>query len=81
MTNRNLDLEIIQSLPSLYPLQDFEEEAILNIVNGVEPKKEPNKYDDMDDRFDYEYSCPYCNADLYDEQPFCKKCGCKIKWE
>lgn len=79
MVNKNL--EIIQSLPSLYPLQDFEEEAILNMINGIEPKKELNGYPIDDDRSDFEYSCPYCNADLYDEQPFCKKCGCKIKWE
>ena len=25
------DLEILQSLPSLYPLKDFEEEAVLNV--------------------------------------------------
>lgn len=35
----NTNLEIIQSLPSLYPLKDYEEKAILNIVNGIEPKK------------------------------------------
>lgn len=79
MVNKNL--EIIQSLPSLYPLQDFEEEAIINIVNGIEPKKELNGYPIDDDRSDYDYSCPCCNADLYDEQAFCIKCGCKIKWE
>ena len=78
---KNKNLEIIQSLPSLYPLKDFEEEAILNMINGVEPKKELNYYDITDDRSDFEYSCPYCNENLYDEQDFCKKCGCKIKWE
>lgn len=25
------DIEIVESLPSLYPLQDYEEEAVLNI--------------------------------------------------
>lgn len=77
----NTNLEIIQSLPSLYPLKDYEEEAILNIVNGIEPKKELNGYDFTDARSDFEYSCPCCEADLYDEQAFCMKCGCKIKWE
>ena len=37
------DLEILQSLPSLYPLKDFEEEAILNVCKmfqGIETEIE-----------------------------------------
>lgn len=33
------DLEILQSLPSLYPLKDYEEEAILNVCKMFEDIK------------------------------------------
>lgn len=75
---KNANMEVIQSLPSLYPLKPFEEEAILNMANGMEPKEEVEGYGD---RSELAYHCPCCNADLYDEQAFCKDCGCKIKWE
>lgn len=81
MNIKDRNLEIIQSLASLYPLKDFEEEAILNIVNGVEPVKELNDYPVDDDRSDYEYSCPNCGWNLYYEQAGCTHCGCRIKWE
>lgn len=33
------DIEILESLPSLYPLKDFEEEAILNVCNAFDAIK------------------------------------------
>ena len=36
------DLEILESLPSLYPLKDYEEEAILNVCNSLREQDNPN---------------------------------------
>lgn len=33
------DLEILESLPSLYPLKDYEEEAVLNVCKMFEDIK------------------------------------------
>ena len=65
--------EIVQRLPSLYPLQTVEEEAILAVLN---PKPHERVLEGEDDRAEYALYCPNCGTDIYnDEDKFCKKCG------
>lgn len=61
--------QIVQSLPSLYPLKDFEEEAILALITP----KDLN-YKDIRGGEDRDYFCPNCNYELADGN-FCCRCG------
>ena len=85
MNKINKNLEIIQALPSLYPLKDFEEEAILNMINGIVPIQKDNGIPSDDDRSGFDYFCPCCEKMLdepyYDKITYCTNCGCKIKWD
>ena len=65
--------EIVQRLPSLYPLQTVEEEAILALLN---PKPHERVLDGEGDRAEYALFYPNWGADIYnDKDEFCKKCG------
>lgn len=61
--------EIIQRLPSLYPLQTLEEEAILTLLT-------PKDLDHSDIRGgeDVDTYCPMCGYELAHGN-FCCKCG------
>ena len=63
--------EIVQSLPSLYALKDYEEEAILKILTPKTFIRVTNQGDSYDDLF-----CPHCGTEVYNEEDnFCRKCG------
>lgn len=65
--------EIVQSLPSLYPLQTVEEEAILTLLT---PKTHERELEGEGDREKWVLFCPNCGEMIYnDEDKFCKKCG------
>ena len=65
--------EIVQRLPSLYPLQTVEEEAILTLLA---PKTHARELEGEGDREEWVLFCPNCGTDIYnDEDKFCKKCG------
>lgn len=53
--------EIIQRLPSLYPLQTVEEEAILTLLN---PKRFDYIEEGYDDRAELVAYCPNCKRDI-----------------
>lgn len=61
--------EIIQRLPSLYPLQTVEEEAILTLLTPKDLEKEETRGGE-----DYETQCPNCEYELANGN-FCCKCG------
>lgn len=65
--------EIIQRLPSLYPLQTVEKEAILTLLN---PKRFDYREEGYDDRAELVTYCPNCGEMIYNEEDkFCKYCG------
>ncbi len=65
--------EIVQSLPNLYPLRDFEEEAILTLLTAKPFDKEE---EGEDDRAEILCFCPNCGEYVYNqEDKFCKHCG------
>lgn len=65
--------EIIQRLPSLYPLQTVEEEAILTLLNQKEFNYKEEGEGDRAERIPY---CPNCGKEIYNEEDrFCKHCG------
>lgn len=69
--------EIIQSIPSLYPLKDFEEEAILTLLSEDECVI---KEDGEDDRAEFEHYCPNCFERIWsDTDRFCRICGKALK--
>lgn len=71
--NQNLARKIVQSLPSLYPIKDFEEEAILTILTAKPFHYETEGEDDREELIPY---CPNCDEMIYNEEDrFCKKCG------
>ena len=71
--------EIVQSLPSLYNLRDFEEDAILSLLT---PKPHNKELEGEGDREEYILYCPNCGEMICnDEDNFCKKCGQPLKVE
>lgn len=65
--------EIIGRLPSLYPLQTVEEEAILILLN---PKSFDYREEGYDDKAELIPYCPNCGEMIYNEEDkFCKYCG------
>ena len=81
------NIEIVESLGSLYPLKDFEEEAIMEVVAEFRELKE--KATAKKPKLDGYYTdtglfeCPSCGRIqkiLY--QGFhCKECGQKLMWD
>lgn len=70
--------EIVQALPSLYPLTETEEKAVIHITTRrpVEFIKEG-----YDDRIEMNPICPNCNKYLDNERwEFCPYCGIPIEW-
>lgn len=66
------DIEILESLPSLYPLQDYEEEAIINVCKMLEDIKTLQRPRGVWIVGSDEYSCfgkycPSCGADMRGE--------------
>ena len=78
----NTTIEILNSLRSLYPLQDFEVKAIDEVVDKWTPKPMVIIVEGYGDREENVYYCPNCSTDLslYDENKlnYCPKCGQKI---
>jgi len=76
----SMDRMIVASLPSLYPLQLFEEDAIINLTCS---KKVIEKCEGTADRKNWIPYCPTCNADLDADRGcfFCPNCGQKLEWE
>lgn len=72
--------EIIQRLPSLYPLQTVEEEAILKLLVPKDLKLYYESPRDSDE--DNEYCCPNCGNELAHGN-FCSECGQPLtyKWQ
>lgn len=72
------ELEIVQALPSLYPLTETEEKAIIHITTRqpVEFTKEG-----CGDRTEMYPICPNCKEDVCSENyKFCPYCGTPIEW-
>lgn len=67
--NQSMAREIVQAIPSLYPLQTAEEEAILILLS---PKDLVSK--DIRGGEDIETECPNCGYELAHGN-FCSKCG------
>lgn len=65
--------EILASLPSLYNLQDYEQEAIQTIIEPRDYKR-IGEEDMSSDRETSYLVCPNCGWDLASRN-FCNKCG------
>ena len=75
----NNELEILQALPSLYPLTETEEKAVIHITT-----RHPVKFmkEGYDDRVELCPICPSCGKDLYnDNWDFCPYCGIPLEWD
>ena len=74
MTN----LEIIKSLPSLYPLQDFEEEAIISLKENTSEWEKGYTFPDGE-----YYKCKKCQKLIKVKYPmnFCNNCGADMRGE
>lgn len=57
-------LEILASLPSLYPLQPFEQEAVESVVDMLTVKPTTRREEGYGDRAEYINYCPTCDKDL-----------------
>ena len=84
MADMTLDTarEVVNSIRSLYPLKDTEEEAIITLTT---PKKVVMKEEGYDERADYYPYCPNCDADfspisMNEEKHFCPYCGQPLDW-
>jgi hypothetical protein len=75
MTNER---EIVQALPSLYPLTEVEEKAVIHITT-----KQPVEFKEegCEDRAEMYPICPNCKEYLDNENwSFCPHCGTPIEW-
>ncbi len=71
------NIEIVDSLRSLYPLQDFEETAVMEVVaefKALKEKAEPKKPNYI---YSDEPLCPYCQMILDDGDEYCE-CGQRL---
>ncbi len=71
------ELEIVQALPSLYPLTETEEKAVMHITT-----RQPVEFvdSDYDDRAEMYPVCPNCKEYLSSEDwEFCPYCGVPIE--
>lgn len=71
--------EIIQALPSLYPLTEIEEKAIKHMTT-----KHPVEFieEGCEDRAELNPICPNCKEYLDSERwNYCPYCGIPIEWE
>lgn len=74
-----VEREIVQALPSLYPLTETEENAVIHITTKqvVEFVEEG-----CEDRAELYPICPNCKKDLNSEKwDFCPYCGTPLEWE
>lgn len=74
---------IVESLSSLYPLQEFEEKAIKTILDAL-PSAEPKKGTWIDTRgntewYAREYECSECGGTMLGESNFCPNCGARME--
>lgn len=65
---------IISSLSSLYPLKDYEEDAIITLLTAREPVWYPEEETDICP------SCGSCLVNIYVDN-FCRKCGQPLERE
>lgn len=78
------NIEIVESLGSLYPLKDFEEEAIMEVVAEFRELKEKATAKSPAYQGEHE-KCPTCGSFCIGE--YCIKCGqrirgyCAIDWK
>lgn len=74
-----VEREIVQALPSLYPLTETEENAVIHITTKqvVEFVEEG-----CEDRAELYPICPNCKKDFNSEKwDFCPYCGTPLEWE
>ena len=76
------NIEIVDSLRSLYPLKDFEEEAIMEVLAEFRELKEkatakkPIPYENTGI-----IECPHCYTDISDSKTkWCCICGQHLDW-
>ena len=71
---------IVESLSSLYPLQEFEEKAIHTVLD-VLPPAEPKTGKWVDDGDPLMLKCSNCGYGVmrYNNTPFCPNCGAKME--
>lgn len=71
--------EIVQALPSLYPLTETEEKAVIHITT-----KRPVEFveEGCEDRIETYPICPSCKKELLyvEHWKFCPYCGIPIEW-
>lgn len=67
---------IVEALPSLYPLKDYEEDAIHTVLDAL-PKT--GKW--VDDGDPLMFTCGNCGYGVmrYNNTPFCPNCGAKME--
>lgn len=77
-----IPIEIIDSLRSLYPLQDFEVKAIEEVVKQSKPLPMLERFEGCEDREERVYYCPCCNEDLsyynVEKIKYCPMCGQRL---
>ncbi len=70
--------EIVQALPSLYPLTETEEKAIIHMTTRHSVEFTEEGCEDRAERYPI---CPNCKKDLDNENwDFCPYCGTPIEW-
>lgn len=70
--------EIVQALPSLYPLTGTEEKAVIHITTKHSVEFTEEGYEDRAEMYPI---CPNCKEYLDNEKwDFCPYCGIPIEW-
>ena len=73
---------IVEALPSLYPLQEFEEKAIQTILDALPPAQPKRGYwiktGDKEEAYGTVSKCSVCGVIDY-EGNFCPNCGAKME--
>lgn len=71
---------IVEALPSLYPLQEFEEKAIHKVIDALSTA-EPKRGKWVDDGDPLMLTCGNCGYAVmrYNNTPFCPNCGAKME--
>ena len=71
---------IVEALPSLYPLQEFEEKAVHKVIDALH-SAEPKTGKWVDDGDPLMLTCGNCGYAVmrYNNTPFCPNCGANME--